>query len=232
MHGGVRRVGPRWLLIRVLPLAILTLVVSSVAIPTSSGAAVPTSQHQNLYRAMATFTGPITVGHVIEPLTAHPLDLSPYGYVQQEFFASGTAHAFRATSTPSDGRWSIVPTTSAGYRTRILVRRPSDPARFSGKVVVEWMNVSGGESAPDWDYLNPALMASGDAYVAVSAQALGVEGGTPILGSPSGTAPGGSSTKSRLATGACTTRATSMRLTSSTRSVSAFALPGRGHSDR
>jgi hypothetical protein len=131
------------------------------------------------------------VGHAIEPLTAHPLDLASHGYVQLELFASGTAHAFRATSTPSDGRWSIVPTTSAGYRTRLLVRRPSDPARFSGTVVVEWMNVTAGESAPDWDYLNPALMTSGDAYVAVSAQALGVEGGTPILGSPSGTASGG-----------------------------------------
>jgi hypothetical protein len=53
------------------------------------------------------------------------------------------------------------------------------------------MNVSAGESAPDWDYLNPALMASGDAYVAVSAQALGVEGGAPVLGSPAGTPSGG-----------------------------------------
>ena len=151
----------------------------------------PDLRYQNLYRATATFSGPVTVGHVIEPITAHPLHLSPYGYVPQEFFASGIAHAIRTTSTPSDGRWTIVPTTSASYRTRILVRRPADPARFSGTVVVEWMNVSDGESAPEWDYLNPALMASGDSYVAVSAQALGVEGGTPLLGSPSGAASGG-----------------------------------------
>ncbi len=72
---------------------------------------------------------------------------------------------------------------SAPYRTRILVRRPTDPARFNGTVVVEWMNVSAGESAPDWDYLNPMLMRDGYAYVAVSAQALAVNGGAPILGS-------------------------------------------------
>ena len=48
-------------------------------------------------------------------------------------------------------------------RTRILVRRPSNPAKFSGTVVVEWMNESEGESAPDWDYLNPELMDAGDA---------------------------------------------------------------------
>ena len=50
-----------------------------------------------------------------------------------------------------------------------------DPTRFNGTVVVEWMNVSAGESAPDWDYLDPALMRSGSAYVGVSAQALGVQ---------------------------------------------------------
>jgi hypothetical protein len=143
-----------------------------------------------IYQAVSTFSGPITVGHVIEPLTALPLDLAQNGYVQQEFFASGMAHAFRATSSPSDGRWAILPTTSATYRTRILVRRPSSPARFSGTLVVEWLNESAGESAPDWDFLNPALMDAGDAWVGVSAQAVGIEGGKPILGSISGSGRG------------------------------------------
>ena len=136
-----------------------------------------------IYAAAATFSAPPNTGTISEPLSALPLGLAPYGYVQDEYFAAGTAHAFQATAAPSDGRWTIVPTTAAAYRTRILVRMPKDPSHFSGTVVVEWMNESGGESAPDWDYLNPELMSAGDAYVAVSAQALGVEGGTPILGS-------------------------------------------------
>jgi Alpha/beta hydrolase domain len=138
-----------------------------------------------VYGSSATLTGPITNGHVIDPLSGIPLDLAANGYVEQEYFASGTAHAFTATSAPSDGRWTIKPTTSATYRTRILVRRPTDDARFNGTVVVEWMNVSEGESAPDWDYLNPELMRDGYAWVGVSAQALGVDGGTPILGGAS-----------------------------------------------
>jgi len=136
-----------------------------------------------IYTKAAQLTGPVTGGHIVEPLSANPTGLSAHGYTEQEYFASGTASAFRATASPADGRWTIVPTTSAFYRTRILVRRPIDPAHFSGTVVVEWMNVSDGESAPDWDYLNPGLMDAGDAYVAVSAQALGVDGGTAILGS-------------------------------------------------
>jgi hypothetical protein len=129
---------------------------------------------------------------VIEPLTALPSNLAAHDYVEQEFVAAGTAHAFSATSAPSDGRWSITPTTSAPYRTRILVRRPANPKNFSGTVVVEWMNESAGESAPDWDYLNPQIMNAGDAWVGVSAQSLGVDGGKSLLngGQVSGTVQG------------------------------------------
>ena len=141
------------------------------------------------YHAAATLAGPITVGHIIEPLTAHPLELAASGYVEQEFFASGTAAAFKADSMPSDGRWTITPTTTASYKTRIIVRRPASPAHFNGTVIVEWMNVSAGESAPDWDFLNPMLMRDGYAYVGVSAQKLGVDGGSALLGSPGSTAP-------------------------------------------
>ena len=36
------------------------------------------------------------------------------------------------------------PYLAAAYRTRLLVRRPSNPARFNGTVVVEWLNVTSG----------------------------------------------------------------------------------------
>jgi len=143
------------------------------------------------YDAAAALTGPITTGHIIEPETGLPSQLSQYGYEEQEYFASGTASAFTAKSEPSDGQWSVTPTTPASYRTRIIVRRPKDAAKFNGTVVVEWMNVSAGESAPDWDYLNPELMREGYAWVGVSAQALGVDGGSAILGSVKGAPSGG-----------------------------------------
>ena len=164
--------------------------VVPTAVPAGADIAAGGSGGSALYDAAATFDGPVTVGHIIEPETARPTNLAQHDYVEQEFFASGTAHAFTANSAPAKGDWTISPTTSSAYKTRIIVRRPANPARFSGTVVVEWMNESEGESAPDWDYLNPALMDRGDAYVAVSAQALGVQGGTPILGSIAGTSAG------------------------------------------
>jgi hypothetical protein len=157
------------------------LVAGGLAVVSSAGVSAATT-----LGAAATFSGPVTVGHVIEPISVQPSGIAAHGYVEQEFFAAGTATAFHSRSTPSDGKWTLTAATTAPYRTRILVRRPSNAARFNGTVVVEWMNVTAGESAPDWDYTNPALMEAGDAWVGVSVQAVAVEGGTPLLGSPAG----------------------------------------------
>jgi Alpha/beta hydrolase domain len=62
------------------------------------------------------------------------------------------------------------------YATRLLVRRPLEPARFNGSVVVEWLNVSTGQ---DLDFVYAAtrelLVRAGYAWVGVSAQRVGVE---------------------------------------------------------
>jgi hypothetical protein len=109
-------------------------------------------------------------------------DLRRVGYAQHEFTASGTATSYKvAGALPSDGRVQFVPDATAAYRTRILVRAPAKPSAFSGTVVVEWLNVSGGVDAnPEWVSLREELVRAGDAWVGVSAQRIGVEGG-PVL---------------------------------------------------
>jgi len=65
------------------------------------------------------------------------------------------------------------------------VRRPEDPARFNGTLVVEWLNVSGGlDAAPDWLFLHRHLMREGAAWVGVSAQKAGIDGGGLVPGMP------------------------------------------------
>ncbi len=132
----------------------------------------------------ATFALPPSAGIVDEPASTRPFDLRAHGYVEHEYFASGTAHAYApAGALGNDGRWSVSPSSSAAYRTRIVVRRPADPARFDGTVLVEWFNVTGGlEADPDWTYLSDEILRSGEAYVGVSAQALGINGGQALLG--------------------------------------------------
>jgi hypothetical protein len=102
---------------------------------------------------------------------AAPPDLEKVGYVEEEFAAEGTATAYRAEgSLSTDGRWSFAPDTTADYRTRILVRRPAQAADFSGTVLIEWLNVSGGvDGNPDYAYMQDELVRQGHAWVGVSA---------------------------------------------------------------
>lgn len=111
------------------------------------------------------------------PQPAPPL---PDGYVQEELFVGGTATSFDAVDTPDDGTWTATPSDEADYRTRVIVRRPPADA-FSGTVLVEWFNVSAIESAPDWTFLFEEIGRAGHAYVGVSTQAQGVEGGQTLL---------------------------------------------------
>ena len=58
----------------------------------------------------------------------------------------------------------------------MIVRRPQDPARFSGTVLVEWLNVTiGTDGDPSWGYTAEEIMREGHAWVGVSAQGAGVQ---------------------------------------------------------
>jgi hypothetical protein len=107
------------------------------------------------------------------------VDLDRARYVENEYAGSGNATSYAADADLSnDGRWSFTPAGSAAYRTRVLVRRPKDPERFSGTVIVEWLNVSGGvDSDPEWATTHEEIIRRGDAWVGVSTQRIGVEGG-------------------------------------------------------
>lgn len=121
--------------------------------------------------------GPVTAGARPFLGGAAP-GLAESGYTQTEYFVSGTADAFER----SEGG-EAKPVATADYRTRILVHRPADAARFNGTVIVEWLNVSGGlDGSPDWTFLARELMRSGYAWMGVSAQAVGVHGGASLVG--------------------------------------------------
>lgn len=112
------------------------------------------------------------------------LDLATVGYEQQEMVMAGTATAYTsATPLTPDGQWNVTPDATAPYATRIVVRRPVDPAKFNGTVYVEWLNVSGGLDADVmWDFAGVELLRSGAAWVGVSAQKVGIDGGGNSLG--------------------------------------------------
>jgi hypothetical protein len=80
----------------------------------------------------------------------------------------------------------VTPGNTAPYKTRIVVRRPIDARKFNGTAVVEWLNVTVGlDVAVDWTFAHTELIRDGFAWVGVSAQYVGVEGGPGIVPGPS-----------------------------------------------
>lgn len=109
-------------------------------------------------------------------------DLAAHGYTETEYVVRGSAASYTGEQ-PGDGRWSLVESGSADFATRCVVRRPVDAQAFSGTVLVEWLNVSSGaDAAPDWTYLSDEIVRRGHAWVGVSAQYVGVEGGSGTVG--------------------------------------------------
>lgn len=106
-------------------------------------------------------------------------DLASVGYEQSEYLIGGTASAYTsAKPLTSDGAWTVTPGSTAPFKTRLLVYRPTDAKDFNGTVIVEWNNVSAGlDTVPIWLAAHDELIRDGYAFVGVTAQQVGVEGG-------------------------------------------------------
>jgi hypothetical protein len=153
----------RSLIYLALALLVVAATVQSAGAgsPPKAGVPVPTVE------------GPVTGGvRTGGPFWASPIDLRPYGYVEEEYFLSGTA-SNRGLGGHGDH--------TAPYKVRILVRRPADPARFNGTAVLEWFNVSlQSEVEHEWPIDHPMLMRDGYVSASVSAQFLGVQSASPM----------------------------------------------------
>lgn len=111
-------------------------------------------------------------------------DFAAMGYQVDEFSVAGTAARY-ALRRPvgDDGKIDAAPDGTAPYATRYVVVRPSNPAKFNGTVLVEWFNVTAGQDTPaDWMVAHREILRRGYAYVGVSAQKVGVDGGASVMG--------------------------------------------------
>ena len=127
-----------------------------------------------------TVFGPQATGPGNTPFMATDIDLASQGYVEEEYEYSGDA--FRYDRTGADNVTGTKITTGGPlndgkypYRTRMIVRRPTNPEDFNGTVVVEWLNVTAGFDL-EWNwYGDPQyLIDNGYAWVGISAQRTGV----------------------------------------------------------
>jgi Alpha/beta hydrolase domain len=99
-------------------------------------------------------------------------DIADVGYTAAEFFVSGTASSYAGEGALGQ----------ADYTTRIVALTPTDVTKFNGTVLVEWLNVSGGvDAAALWFMAHREIVREGYAYVVVSAQEVGVQGGVSLV---------------------------------------------------
>ena len=172
---------------------VLGFVAGTTACSSSEGSSSTTTTVFSSPVAQAAIKGPVSGGKGFVVLAPSPpqdgqqptvFDLAVVGYQEDEFFLSGNATAYTSDAAlAADGMWTTRDAGSSPYATRVVVRRPADPKKFNGTVIVEWLNVTAGlDTAPDWTYMAPEIVRSGFAWVGVSAQKVGVEGGGMSLG--------------------------------------------------
>jgi hypothetical protein len=113
--------------------------------------------------------GPLSVTAESFPLGAalvegsdHGIDLEPFGYLELEYLVSGMAETWTW-----DDEYRAVATGERPFTTRILVRRPSDPARFSGGVQLEPHHPDD-DRALTWAAIAPWILRNGHAHVGVT----------------------------------------------------------------
>ena len=107
------------------------------------------------------------------PATSRQHQLASQGYTEQEWRLQGQSQTHAQIGDwAKDGRWTAQATGAARpFATRLLVRRPQDPARFNGTVLVEWLNTAlGFDLDGGWVLNRDEILREGYAWVGVSAE--------------------------------------------------------------
>ena len=155
--------------ILVIALTTPLLSVRALAAPPERHAVTPSTV------PLPKVSGPIPVSKTSWPFNAadHSVtkrDLSKDGYEEEEYFIHGEANVY---DWPAIGKLESF--ARGPYTTRILVRRPKDPSKFSGTVIVEALNPSLRYDAPImWMESQDYFIHRGDVYVGVTIKPVAV----------------------------------------------------------
>jgi len=140
---------------------VLALIALVVPVPASAGPATDAELPTSIAPSPAGNGVPFSSASVAGAPGA--VDLAAQGYVEEEFIVSGAANVYRYGA----GGAVEVDREGVSYATRILIRRPQSPRRFSGNVHVETSHPQLGVNVV-WSQTFEYLLANGDAYVSVT----------------------------------------------------------------
>lgn len=99
--------------------------------------------------------------------TAAPVNLQAAGYVEEEVLLSGRSGLYDWGPTARSPVAARGP--GEAWTTRMVIRRPSDPARFSGRVILELLDAPDQyDTAPLWGLSHSYFMRSGDVWAGLT----------------------------------------------------------------
>lgn len=95
-----------------------------------------------------------------------PVDLKSLGYTEREFLESGKANVYDLDVATQR---AVIRSSGNAYTNRLLVRYPSDPGKFSGRVYIEILNASNGYDIENfWRRGWQHMISSGDAFIGIT----------------------------------------------------------------
>ncbi len=146
--------------------AVFAFAIVSAAPAAAAGPPVP----------VPNVTGPIPVTADSYPFLATDEDLDKYGYVEEEFFIEGDGYIYDTSGPHTSDATRTEPDTYP-FKTRLVVRRPANPADANGQVVAEWNNVTAQRDI-EWNWFGDPefMLKNGYTFVGVTAQNVGVVG--------------------------------------------------------
>jgi hypothetical protein len=110
------------------------------------------------------------------PFLAHLGDLDELGYVEEEYEISGTGNIYDYVANEARSPEVAISESSVPFVTRMLVRRPANPAAFNGTVYVEILNSTAKwDDDPIWRMSYPSFVRAGSAYIGITSDPLTVD---------------------------------------------------------
>lgn len=120
--------------------------------------------------------GPIKVTEESYPFDSmrhcrEPYDLGKLGYCEEEYFVSGFANVY---DEDDSGRMTVKK-EGLPYKTRVLVRKPADADRFSGRVYLDILNATNGYDHEDlWTRIHDWCVKNGHGYIGITSKPITV----------------------------------------------------------
>ncbi|MGI4800918.1 MAG: alpha/beta hydrolase domain-containing protein [Janthinobacterium lividum] len=115
-------------------------------------------------------------GHAANAIAYATVPFNPgnFGYLEQEYKVSGTANVYGyATTSPSND--SVTVLRSGPYVSRMIIRGPANPAKFSGNVIVELFNDAfAGDQSTAFPQAEAHIIRNGDVWVGITSTATGI----------------------------------------------------------